>query len=297
MEFIEVYKNIAFQAGISYSDYQRLQKRGVILRRIALGLAVIAGLCLPVILWFTLFVQHASAPAPSSAQAIVAPVSESNTNQSPGAGQVLAAKTAVKATPVAIPAAPLCKAGNSFSAPVAPQASTDRPGFSESATSQQTYTVYGNSAADISSQVYRCTPVQTDEGRFAASTDYSINWAYNFVTDDAGLCRVNAASVTLATSQVLPTWQTTKGTPASAAKAWQDFNTHLLEHENGHLSLDRQYANKLLRDLQNTPAADCAVIGAKAQASIHSNLGALKQANQDYDANTGHGVSQGATLR
>jgi predicted secreted Zn-dependent protease len=297
MEFSEVYKNIAIQTGISYSDYQRLQKRGVVLRRTALAVAVFAGLCLPVILWFTLFVQHASAPAPASAQAGIAPVTGPDTSQSPGAGQVLAAKTAIRPTTATIPAAPLCKAGAIFSAPVAPLASTDRPGFSESATSRQTYAVYGNSAADISAQVYRCTPVQTVGGRFAASTDYSINWAYNFVVDDAGLCQVNAASVTLATSQVLPTWQSTKGTPASAAKAWQNFNTHLLEHENGHLSLDHQYAHKLLRDLQNTPATDCAVIGAKIQASLQSDLDALKQANQDYDAATGHGVSQGATLR
>jgi predicted secreted Zn-dependent protease len=157
------------------------------------------------------------------------------------------------------------------------------------------YTVYGTTAGQINNQIFTCTPVGLLEGRFAASTDYAINWAYSFSSNQTGQCQVTQASVSLATAITLPNWQAGFGN-VQLQNQWNAFVSHLTTHENGHIQFAQQYAAQILNDLQNFPPTDCATITQAVDSKAHSELAALDQANEAYDATTNHGATQGAIL-
>jgi len=197
----------------------------------------------------------------------------------------------------AIQPAPICQRG-SYSPPAEPAVSASQPGLHQNIIAPAHYTVYGNTVAEINNQINSCTPVtaNSDEGRFAASTDYAIAWNFNYQSGSDGLCHINQVSVGINVTTVFPNWQSTAGVTAGTAASWQRFISSLNTHENGHIQLDTQYAQQILNDLQNYPATDCASIVSAANGRANLDLALLDQANNDYDAYTNHGATQGATL-
>lgn len=210
------------------------------------------------------------------------------------AGAQIAKSPQAAVTPVV--SAPQCSRPTNYSPPAAMAVSIEQPGFHQSIQAPFRYTVYGNNVAETNSQIASCTPINESEGRFAASTDYSINWVVSYRTRADGLCYINQASVGLNTAQAFPAWQATAGSSAAMASIWQKFITNLTTHENGHLQLDQSGAAQIYNDLINLPAADCGSIAAAAKARSNADMAALNQANADYDAATGHGTTQGAVL-
>ena len=191
---------------------------------------------------------------------------------------------------------PTCSRGT-YNRPAAPAVSPAQPGLQTNLTPAAQYAVYGDTAAQINGQMAACSPVNTAEGEFDASTDYAMAWAYNYQPGAGGLCSLSSISVGLTVSEVYPAWQQTAGTAPGTAADWQRFITSLQTHESGHAQLDRAAATGLLSDLQNFPPTDCGSIAAAANAKAQADLTALNQANDNYDAATNHGATQGAVLR
>ena len=179
----------------------------------------------------------------------------------------------------------------------APSVSADQPGLHQVAVTSNTYTVFGDSVDAVNAQMARCTPTNNGNDRFAASTVYSINWSFRYQSGTDGLCTVTSASVGLAIGQIFPAWQPSSGSSSALRNSWQTFITNLATHENGHRALDQATAATILSDLQNVPATNCGDIEAAANNKANSDLAALDQANDAYDSNTNHGVTQGAILR
>lgn len=191
---------------------------------------------------------------------------------------------------------PMCKPGT-YNKPAAPAASSADPGLHVNLQANAYYTIYGHTTDEINDQMAACTPVNDElEGRFAASTDWSLNWAFDYTGGADGLCHVTAASVSMNIGMIFPAWQQTAGTAAGVDGSWQRFIANLKTHENGHLQLDQSGATRLLADLQNFPATSCDTIVAQATAKADSNIRTLNQANADYDSATDHGETQGAVL-
>lgn len=216
----------------------------------------------------------------------------------PSAPKVVVAVPIAKATTVT-QAAPQCATGQAEADPTAPTLSPDSPGLHVNVTPNMTYTIYGNNSNEINTQMARCTPItaDSDEGRFAASTNYAINWIFQYQGNGAGQCSITMVSVGVTVTQEYPSWQATAGANPATATNWQAFINNLHTHENGHSELDKAAAATILRDLQSLPPSDCGTISAIANARANADMDALNQANNAYDASTNHGLTQGATLR
>ena len=158
------------------------------------------------------------------------------------------------------------------------------------------YALYGTDVATIRSQMLACSPVTKDGQRFAASTEYAMNWSYTIVGNGTGVCSVQNVRVGVAVSQTYPSWQSANQAPASTQAEWNRFITNLHTHEDGHTNLDIEYAERLLQSLQNLPAESCASIATTANTIALSIIAQLDQANEAYDQTTGHGTTQGAVL-
>lgn len=158
------------------------------------------------------------------------------------------------------------------------------------------YRIYGNTANTLRSQVKQCAPKTTgDAAEFTAETTYQLTWQYDYI-NNGGTCTVTNAKVGIHVMQVVPLWQPTTAAQAGLASQWQTFMNNLMTHENGHLALDVQYAQTLLDDLNHFPPTPCDQLAQSIKYVTDHDVATLNQANDNYDATTDHGATQGAIL-
>jgi predicted secreted Zn-dependent protease len=157
------------------------------------------------------------------------------------------------------------------------------------------YAIYGLSTGEINQQMADCTPVVEDGQRFGANTGYALSSYYMYGSNDGHSCSITGAVITAHINQIFPTWRQS-GAGTILISKWQAFSQNVRTHEQGHIKLDRDYAQKLYDDLMNLPAQDCTTIKQTADAVVQRDYNAVIQANQDYDAQTKHGTTQGAVL-
>ena len=224
--------------------------------------------------------------APSQATSIQAP-SKSQPPTSSGA----------KVATVSVATTPSCTPGSAAIKPVAVVTANSPSGLQISSQARSTYQVFGTSAGQINNQIYTCTPIVLGSERFAASTDYALAWTVHYIVDDNNLCQVKEPSVNLAIAQTFPNWSPTANASVAISRSWEQFIQNLTRHESGHADIDKSYAEKLITDLSNVPASDCATINELVAAQARTDIGLLDQANQTYDIQTQHGTTQGAVLK
>ena len=203
----------------------------------------------------------------------------------------------IATTVATAPTTPSCTPLSAVTRPVAPALVGLNSGIYQIPTTTVNYTVYGATTKEISNQIHTCSPVVHEGSRYAASAEYAINWSYNFKADETGLCSIVDARVGLHIVKLLPNWQPI-GSPSNLLQSrWNVFITNLNRHEDGHASIDRRYAEKLLAELSNFPPMECNQIDAAANANARAIINELNMANESYDNSTNHGTTEGAFLQ
>lgn|GEM_PF-4056921 len=157
------------------------------------------------------------------------------------------------------------------------------------------YAISGANDAVLRQQIISCAPQLSGQDQFTGYSVYALDWSYDYSIGDNNQCQITSAKVGLHLAEVLPQWQDGAAS-ASFTASWQHFMTRLRVHENGHLSLDKQYAAKVLADLQHAGPLNCGNLTATVSKLVHADITALNQANDNYDAITDHGATQGAIL-
>lgn len=171
--------------------------------------------------------------------------------------------------------------------------SVKQPGLTQVTSNPLYYDVYGTTTSQIAGQLTSCPVLKG----FVADTSYTLHWQTSYRTVADGQCVVDKVAVGLHVRHTYPHWKDASGAPAEAVERWQDFMSRLHLHEEEHAALATRYAAQLLQTLQNTPTQDCFHISTTAEERAARILDELRQANERYDARTGHGRTQGAILR
>jgi predicted secreted Zn-dependent protease len=195
----------------------------------------------------------------------------------------------------AIPSPATCTSG-SYQPAGALNISTSSPGLKQQIDAPTYYEVYGYTGAQIRSELNQCTPVKGGAGDFDSETTWWTNYTYNYYTTAGGSCAMSSVAVGEHISFVYPKWTDSPYAAAGLNSQWQTYISHLTTHETGHQSLVLQYANSILSGLQNFVQSDCSTMVQAANSWADSQIAALNQANVNYDAQTGHGATQGATF-
>ena len=192
---------------------------------------------------------------------------------------------------------PACSSDNSYRSPAG--LPLEKPGLQQVIDSPAGYTVYGNTATEVMSQINKCTPVHITSGRpglFAATTSYAINWQVDYVPGSNGLCVTDGVRVGLHVKQVFPAWQPTDSATAGLDTSWRNYITKLRAYENGHVQLDETAAATVLSDLRDFPPTDCNSIEGAATAKAKADVSAYDAANADYDTSNNYGLKQDIVL-
>lgn len=189
-----------------------------------------------------------------------------------------------------------CSPDNSFS-PAGPIAA-GQSGLNEQFDSPYYHEMFGYTAQQLAGLSRQCPLViQGDsEPYINAYTSYWIGWQYDYAALGDGTCQIRNPQVMVHIKQALPAWADAANASPVLAAQWQKYQTAVQAHEMGHVALIRDYSAHLLASLQGYGPQDCASIQDTVKRQGENYLSQLSQVNQDYDAATQHGATQGAIV-
>lgn len=274
------------------------------LRNLTRGLWMV--LAMPVVLVMcALDIMTLLQPSAIASPLIAEPASPSSTSASPPA-IATAPKPASVSSPSVAPAVHVvappqkCTPYTTYALPSPINLANQANGLNQVIDATSYYLIYGNTSAQILTQIRQCGPTTTVAGikgvTVAAQTGYSLTWQYSLTLDGTGSCSTTNVKVGLHINTVLPQWQPASSAVSGLDRTWGIYTRNLITHENGHVLIDQQYANQLLSDLVSYPITACVAISASIQTKVDTDVAALNASNDAYDALTHYGATQGAVL-
>jgi predicted secreted Zn-dependent protease len=124
--------------------------------------------------------------------------------------------------------------------------------------------------------------------RGGALTTWDVQYDYSATQERAG-CRLEKPHVTLGVRQSLPI---ALGADPAVDLVILNGVDVLRQHEEGHLRIDREGANRLAQALRAVPPQrDCKALADAARAAAMKAIDECRAANDAYDAATQHGTS------
>lgn len=164
---------------------------------------------------------------------------------------------------------------------------------------RRSYSVAGATAPELRAALDTLGPLagrlaaSGGAGRYDGLTDWSLRWAYRYQRA-GGSCSLASATVTLDIVVSMPQHRGA-AMPPQLSDRWQAYAMALESHEAGHVERERTLAAMLVTDLEEAPAGpDCAELGSRLNALGESYIERIRLSDASYDAETNHGVSQGA---
>lgn len=156
------------------------------------------------------------------------------------------------------------------------------------------FAVSGSSLSEIRQNLRRARPWSMP---FDAWTNWKLRWHVQW-QEFAGQTSARSVEVRTTALITLPIWQAgTKSTP-EVREAWWAYLRALATHEQGHLQIARDATREVEQRLRSLPPFNSAA-AAKAEATRVANdvVEQFRKLERSYDAETGHGATQGASLR
>ena len=131
---------------------------------------------------------------------------------------------------------------------------------------------------------------------FAGRTYWNLSYEYNARSQPGG-CKADSVMTKLELRMSLPRWTPPAGVSGDMVDRWQRFIAALQLHEEGHLENAKNLERSARGALLAVSAPDCGALNAALRARFDQVLERGRAEDRDYDQRTGHGKTQGATLR
>jgi predicted secreted Zn-dependent protease len=154
------------------------------------------------------------------------------------------------------------------------------------------YDVSGGTAGELMAALQQFGPGATDTGAFFAKTSWTVIWHGDWAPGPDG-CAIVSSQTQLESQMAIPRWRTTAAS-ADLAADWKNFVRNLEAHERGHV-VNAVRASRAVDDgLRHLSLPACDGMEAAARARIDSIVASFRLVDEEYDARTRHGASQGA---
>jgi predicted secreted Zn-dependent protease len=130
------------------------------------------------------------------------------------------------------------------------------------------------------------------DGAFDAYTKTDISWRYT-ASRNAGVCAVDSVEVDLGVRIYLPAWEDQAAKP-SVAEQWARYQGALMRHEQRHVEIAKDAADKLAAALRAAPPKPCASLQPSLTVVANRILETAHRATAKMDQSSQHGMSEGA---
>lgn len=139
----------------------------------------------------------------------------------------------------------------------------------------------------------RMSPIRIDGEVMYAKLDSKIEWHYKFQQVRHG-CELASVGTKVKLLYTLPKL---KSDSVLVKRIWNQWYPNLLKHEDGHKANAINVANKIETELKMLPgASNCKQLGKAAESIGNRWIAELHKLDANYDRDTNHGESQGASL-
>jgi predicted secreted Zn-dependent protease len=156
------------------------------------------------------------------------------------------------------------------------------------------YEIRGSSEKDLRNQMCQKGCTWEDGKTYDSVTSWY--WTWNYGTDHAAqTCSVDDFSVTLEITSRFPKWVRINEAPQPLVDKWDGYIKNLTLHEQGHRDRVVDAAAEFRSAVSRLPRAlSCSERDQQVRALSSEIMAQLNAAQQEYDADTSHGATQGA---
>jgi predicted secreted Zn-dependent protease len=147
------------------------------------------------------------------------------------------------------------------------------------------YDITGSTAEDLRSQMNTMRPVDSHGHRWDAVTRWFIRWCWPGFGHSP--CEPDKATVSCEIETIFPRWIQTKDALPELVAQWEDYINALAEHEKGHV-------DHIVKNYQTVAVAIKNANCRTADSAAHAALVPLRKHDDEYEAITDHGKTQGA---
>ena len=155
-----------------------------------------------------------------------------------------------------------------------------------------TYAVDGETPDAILQSLVTRGP-SSDGRRFFGLTETAVDLRYELREASNG-CVIEDAQVLLSLTITLPAWSPPSGAAPETRRAWARFRRALAGHEDRHRAIAEDGAEALQRAIDGLRRPDCEAVTLEARRRLGRLEGEIGEAHRRYDAETGHGRTEGA---
>lgn len=158
------------------------------------------------------------------------------------------------------------------------------------------YDIYGLTENELRAEMDAKGPASSNKEKYDAYTSRYYEWNY-FTAWDGKNCYPDEVRVTVGIKMTLPRWVWYASAQESLKTKWTNYINILTFHESGHVEINARGAQDLYQRLINAgPYPDCKQLDTTLHQVAQTFYNDIKIENEAYDANTNHGVSQGAVF-
>lgn len=145
------------------------------------------------------------------------------------------------------------------------------------------FSVGGSTLDDLERELNKRGPkVKSTGQRHPGATRMQFHTRLGYVEKN-GSCRVTEATVTVRAKVILPRWRQRNGADQDVRLVWDTLSSDIKRHEDQHVSIARDHARKLERQLTRLRSKDCKTVAAKAEATADALLKKHDQAQAKFD--------------
>jgi predicted secreted Zn-dependent protease len=149
------------------------------------------------------------------------------------------------------------------------------------------YDISGATADEMRTHLNALRPTAYDGSKGDAVTSWHIQW--NWPGYGTSSCDLSGATVGYDIKVAFPHWVQPANPDPGLVVRWTTYTRNLATHEEGHVDY-------VVDNYQSVAAAIKGATCATADAAARAALDPIRQHDRDYDADTDHGATQGATF-
>lgn len=158
------------------------------------------------------------------------------------------------------------------------------------------YAVAGASVRELRLSIATRARLEPDRTAYGGFTTWKLGWRYTSSRSAPGGCRPNGVTVYLDLSVRYPAWEDSSAASAPVREEWNRYVTALKAHEGNHAAIAIRGANRLAAELKDLVSPICSGLQSDAQRLANNAINSIRTENNEYDENTRHGVTEGASL-
>jgi predicted secreted Zn-dependent protease len=158
---------------------------------------------------------------------------------------------------------------------------------------EQPYDVHGLTHLEITRSLNEGARTNI-RGGFRGYHQWNIRWQFRYAPSARG-CDITSSSVDLESATTLPRWVDRDRADSALVAEWDRYIGALRIHENGHRDIAHRAAGEIQRTLRRFSAGTCASISSHANRVARDILERHRRENSEYDEETRHGATQGAS--